>query len=327
MTTDERKTDFHLDKLDLNLLRVFLVLMQQRSVTKASYQLGRTQSAVSHSLAKLREFFQDDLFSRDSGTMEPTACARELAEVIGSSLAGISDAVGRHRHFDPATTKRNFRIGVTDDAALAYIPRLTRHFVSQAPNAALNIIHAPGPQVTALIRSGEIDYAIAPSHGVADARLELIPLSRDRLLCVGWRENPLMKKALSVQEYLSAQHLQVSADGVSPGVADRVLHAQKLKRRVVATVPYYLVAPSVLKGSNLLAILGDSVLFAISEHDEIVVSLPPLNLPRLDICLAFDPVRQHDNGHRWLKQLIVELWKSQRQRKRELMGKFSIGRE
>ena len=254
--------------------------------------------------------------------MEPTACARELAEVIASSLTNVSDAVGRHRRFDPATTRRNFRIGVTDDAALAYIPGLTHHFMSQAPNASLNIVHAPAQQVTALIRSGEIDYAITPSHGIADARIELIPLSRDRLLCVGWRENPLMQKTLSIEEYLSAQHLQVSADGASPGLADRVLDAQRLKRRVVATVPYYLVAPSVLKGSQLLAILGDSVLFALADHDEIVISLPPLNLPRLNICLAFDPMRQHDSGHRWLKQLIVEMWKSQRARKRELMARF-----
>ncbi|CAH2807248.1 MAG: Transcriptional regulator, LysR family [uncultured Paraburkholderia sp.] len=325
MSTDERTVDFHLDKLDLNLLRVFLVLMQQRSVTKASQHLDRPQPAVSHSLAKLREFFHDDLFSRDSSAMEPTARARELAAVIESSLAEINDAVDRHLHFDAATTKRNFRIGVTDDAALAYIPGLTRRFASQAPNAALNVVHAPASQVSSLIRSSDIDYAIVPAHGIADPRLELIPLSRDRLLCIGWRGNALMHKPMTIEDYLTALHLQVSADGVSPGVANRMLQAQRLKRRVVATVPYYLVAPSILKGSNLLAILGDSILFALNDDNEMMVSSPPIKLPRLNVCLAYDPTRQHDDGHKWLRQLIVDLWKEQRLRKRKLMARYSRG--
>lgn len=327
MPSREEFLDVQLDSLDLNLLRVFVVLIQQRSVTKAAEQLGRTQSAVSHSLAKLREFFQDDLFNRDSGVMEPTARAKELAQVVTASLSNIRAAVEQHMNFDAATTRRNFRIGVNDNAALAYIPGLTNEFIVQAPNATLNVIHVHESQVSSLIRAREIDYAIVAADGIADSRLELMPLSRDRLLCVGWKGNPAMRAPLLIDEYLQSLHVQVSADGISPGAADRVLQARRLRRRVVATIPHYLVTPSILKNTNLLAILGDSILFALGDDSELIVTEPPFKLPRLNICLVYDPVRQSDDGHTWLRDLIIEIWQKQRIRKRELMARFAFNAE
>ncbi|RWB30460.1 MAG: LysR family transcriptional regulator [Mesorhizobium sp.] len=66
-----RGSSMNYDDIDLNLLRVFDVMMRERSVTRAAIELGRTQSAVSHSLSKLRYLLQDELFTRDGGEMRP----------------------------------------------------------------------------------------------------------------------------------------------------------------------------------------------------------------------------------------------------------------
>ena len=324
MSSEDNFSDSHLENLDLNLLRVFLVLMQQRSVTKASEQLGRTQSAVSHSLAKLREFFHDDLFNRDSGAMEPTARAKELAQVVGSSLLNINNAVGRHLNFNPATTTRHFRIGVNDYVAPSYLPSLTSELIRQAPNAVLNVAHIHEAAVSGLLRSREIDYAIVAATAISDPRLEFVPLSQDRLLCVGWKGNPVFSSSMTLEDYLQSAHLQVSSDGVSPGAADRVLQARGIRRRVAATIPHYSVAPAILRNTELLTILGDSFLFSLGADSEMMAVIPPLDLPHLNICLVFDPVHHNDIGHTWLRDIIMQIRDSQLAQKRELLSRYGI---
>ncbi|TIL59993.1 MAG: LysR family transcriptional regulator [Mesorhizobium sp.] len=138
------------DDLDLNLLRVFNVMMRERSVTRTACELGRTQSAISHSLSRLRHLFGDKLFTRDGGVMRPTPRAVELLPDISAGLATIRASIDRHQTFDPATTRRNFRVGLTDYHAMIIIPRLLREFSRQAPGATLNIIPANGLDIPVL---------------------------------------------------------------------------------------------------------------------------------------------------------------------------------
>src|SRR4029453_11895133 len=103
-----------LERLDLNLLRVFQAIDAERSVTRAAARLGLTQSATSNALARLRAAFGDELFQRVPGGMEPTALARDLATPIGSALDAVRAAVELNRPFDPnrARTVRDRCLGL-----------------------------------------------------------------------------------------------------------------------------------------------------------------------------------------------------------------------
>ncbi len=251
----ELKKEFALDQLDLNLLRVFVVLMEERSVTRAADRLNRTQSAVSHSLAKLRAFFNDDIFNRDSGTMEPTPRAKELSVAVSAALANIRSAVDRHLNFEPLETIRNFRIGLTDYTAIAILPQIMREFIRCAPHATLNVLHAPESDIETLLQSGGLDCAVLGNANFKNDSLVEVVLSRDKLICAGWRGSAILSGALTLERYLEAPHLQISSDGVSEGAADRALKRQNLSRHVVATTPHYLVAPYLIRGTELLTIL------------------------------------------------------------------------
>jgi DNA-binding transcriptional LysR family regulator len=60
-------SEFHFNSLDLNLLRVFDALLDERNVTRAGARLGLSQSAVSHALGRLRLLLGDELFVRRRG--------------------------------------------------------------------------------------------------------------------------------------------------------------------------------------------------------------------------------------------------------------------
>lgn len=302
---------FSLNQIDLNLLRTFDVLMQERSVTKAALRLGRTQSAISHALAKLREIFNDDLFSRDAGTMEPTARAKELAVVLTRALSDIRQVVDRHLNFEPATTFRNFRIGLSDSAAVTILPSLITNFSAQAPNATLNVLHTRESEVVELLKSKEIECAVLGNISLKDEHLTVVQISTHTMVCAGWKGNPLLDD-FSQEKYLASPHLQISADGKANGVADVVLKGLGLKRKVVATIPHYLVAPWVIKGTPLVTVFGDDFIYALSEETETRILPSPFPLPDVRVCMVYERTAEAEAGHAWLRSLITATYETQR---------------
>ncbi len=100
----------NLARIDLNLLVTFEALMDLRSVTLAADRLGRTQSAVSHALARLREQVGDPLLVKVGGRMQPSPFALTLIEDIRPLLRGIERVITPPADFDPATSDRKFTI-------------------------------------------------------------------------------------------------------------------------------------------------------------------------------------------------------------------------
>jgi len=94
--------EIDLRRFDLNLLIVFEVLMIERNVTRAAEQLGRTQSAVSHSLSKLRKQLGDPLLVKVGVRMQPTAFALDLLEQARPLLRGMQRVLSPRQSFDPS---------------------------------------------------------------------------------------------------------------------------------------------------------------------------------------------------------------------------------
>jgi DNA-binding transcriptional LysR family regulator len=313
-------TEFSLDLIDLNLLRVFDILMQERSVTKTALRTGRTQSAVSHSLGKLREIFQDELFSRDARRMEPTLRAIELSTVISASLSDIRHVVDRHLHFEARETRRNFRVGLSDYTAATFLPSLIERFAAEAPHATLNVLHTRQSEVTSLLKARAIECAVLGNVVVDDEHISQVALSVDKMVCAGWSGNPALTQ-LTLERYLEASHLQISADGVGEGLSDAALRQLDLRRKVVATVPHYLVAPWILKGTQLLTAFGDSLVLALDSASETYVVAPPFDIPDVTVVLLFERRLEADLGCTWLRSLIEEISAEQRTRKAWLLAK------
>ena len=99
---------------DLNLMRVFLAVLHERSVTRAAQRLNLTQPAVSYALGRLREQFDDPLFVRTATGMQPTPVAFALADPIERGMNSFAEAVSLRQQFAPATSTRRFRLSMSD---------------------------------------------------------------------------------------------------------------------------------------------------------------------------------------------------------------------
>src|SRR5258708_10025196 len=110
--------------VDLNLLRVFDVVLREKNVTAAAVRLGIREPAVSNAVARLRVLFEDALFVRTPGGMDATPFARELGEPVRQALALLESALAHGPGFDAATSSRAFRFYMSDLGQIEFLPPL-----------------------------------------------------------------------------------------------------------------------------------------------------------------------------------------------------------
>jgi len=152
--------EINLSGLDLNLLVTFEVLMTEGSVTRAAARLGRTQSAVSHSLARLREQLGDPLLVKIGSGMAPSPFAKSLIEDVRPILRSIQRVVAPPEPFDPSTSTRVFRLAIADFAP-TLLPRVISEEQRRAPGVSVEWL-APSAHTMAAIADGQLDVGWSP---------------------------------------------------------------------------------------------------------------------------------------------------------------------
>src|SRR5437764_772619 len=155
----------HFNALDLNLLRVFEALMQERSATRAGERLGLTQSAISHALNRLRYVLEDELFVRGPDGMQPTERAAEIAPRLRQGLLQLQLAL-TPSDFAPESSDRRFTITCTEYAGAVLMPSLIARLRETAPNASLNVLPS-NLGVAETLRYGRADLAIVSQSDIA----------------------------------------------------------------------------------------------------------------------------------------------------------------
>lgn len=235
---------------DLNLLPVFSALFREGSTTRAAQRLGITQSAVSHSLSRLRHRAQDELFVRSSDGMKPTKRALQLAGPIQEALQNIEKLLDP----DPPNSlmkATRFNLALTDYAAFLFLPELVNEMRATAPAVTFRARPNILPQSFDLMDNGEVDLAIGPyrSH---PSRFGSVLLTEDVHVCVLRRNHPLSRGKLTLERFLDAKHILVTLGEEERGVVDRALAQIGLKRNIQTTINQFAAALNVALQTELL---------------------------------------------------------------------------
>src|SRR4051794_28081820 len=200
----------HYSHLDLNLLRVFEALMEERSATRAGAQLGLTQSAISHALNRLRYVLKDELFVRGPDGMQPTERAAEIAPRLRQGLLQLQLALAPSE-FVPERTDRRFTIACTEYAGAVIIPALIARLRQEAPHASLSVL--PSNQgVAEILRCGRADLAIGSFRRFPDWFESERLLLEDRVWALS-ADHPAAAGELTIERLAEVPHLVVAATG------------------------------------------------------------------------------------------------------------------
>ncbi len=268
--------------LDLNLLRVFLVVAEHGSVTAAAAALYLTQPAVSAALRRLTEAVGAPLFARQGRGLVLTGRGQQLMATVRPHLTALVEAALRPGAFMPATSERTLRIGLSDTAEVWLLPPLLRALERQAPRMRLIALPVQFRTVGDALLSRRIELAVA----VADELPSIIrrrPLQRGGFVCLFDPRHARIKRSLSERAYFAHDHVIVSYNGDLRGVVEDVLGKT---RRVRCSVASFHNLGAIVDGTALLATVPDQV------AQDIVRVRPQLRT----VALPFDVGGPEDGG-------------------------------
>lgn len=291
--------------LDLNLLRVFMALIEEGSVTAAGERLGLAQSSISHALARLRDALDNPLFVRTTRGMQPTPLALSLAEPVGQALAALQQALDQGRTFDPATSSRVFNVLMTDIVELIALPRLMQYLHGTDARVQIVAIQLPRASYRESLETGKADIALGQlPMGHTDFFQR--HLFHDELVCVMRAANPL-RQQLTIESFLAAEHLIVGTPAVGEILVKKALGARAAQRRISLHVPHYTVAPFVIADSNLIAVLPRAVSTAFARIGDLIALPLPFGIPPMVVRQFWHRRSNHDPGCQWLRSVIAKL--------------------
>lgn len=285
--------------VELDLLRALDALVRHRSVTLAGRELGLTQSATSHALARLRAAFDDELLVRGGSAMVPTAVAEQLAQRARRILNEVADLTATRATFEPRTARRTFAIAMSDGGQLLVLPALLADLAEHAPGIAI-AVRRRSDRDDALLESGELALALG---GPLGARLYRQTLIEDHLVWAVRREHR-GKARLSLAEYARRGRVQIALR--SEPAVDQALAADGLSI-VSVTVHSLLAALMIVLRSDRVLTLSNETARALEDTMRIRVLPTAIELPRVAIGQQWHARHHDDPGHVWLRQRIKHL--------------------
>lgn len=290
-------------KLDLGLLLVFRDLVRTRRTTEVAARLNLSQSAISHALSRLRDIFQDQLFTRRRDGLEPTARALELLPKLEAMIGLAHELTTGAAPFDPATTARTFHLAGHDMAIAMITAPLLKRVRAEAPMARIAQRSVVGARALELLERGEIDLAIGTFPALPPGFITE-PVLRQKFKVVTRNGHPAAQSALDLDRYLSLDHVLVSFRAGFVGRVDEVLQRRGLRRRVIASVPMFLAALAIVAESDLVATLPETIADQHAARFGLAVHPCPIDVEPFDILSVRHARSQGDGGIAWLASLM-----------------------
>ena len=305
----------NINRVDLNLLVYLDALLRERNVTQAANQLNLSQPAMSNGLRRLRELFDDPLLVRTSEGMTPTERALELEPIVREVLTSIDRAVQPRSEFDARNAHRVFRIMASDYAESTLFPSVLGKLRTLAPGLTLDIM-TPSDVSFLDVERGKVDMVINRFDSMPQS-FHQIHLWNDTFTCVLSPENPVLED-FTLENYLKANHVWVSKTGMGVGVGvnpddvqrlgwvDLALNKLGKKRQIRVFTRHYQAAMTLAEQNDLIVTLPTRAAQLKRDNPRVVLRDPPLDIPPLELKMAWSPLLQHNPANKWLRKLIAD---------------------
>jgi DNA-binding transcriptional LysR family regulator len=272
-------------RVDLNLLRILDVVLEERSVTRASARLDLTQSAVSHALSRLRRALGDELFRRSAKGMQPTPRALEIAPALHAALSQMRRALSPV-DFDPATSHQIFNLVVDSAACAMFVPALAAQMRAVAPNARLHVSDDMAGLAQRL-DARDVDFVFGTVSS-APERFVREQLAREALVWIVRPGSPLTRGKVTLEAIAATPHVVVcgqrlahepsavtmAASWEDLGAVDAALARRGLRRRIAAVVPDIFAAQAIVTCSDMTALAPRRLAQAWARDDMISLVEP-----------------------------------------------------
>jgi DNA-binding transcriptional LysR family regulator len=294
---------FDLRNLDLNLLTVFEAIYELGTVSKAADRLTLSQPATSHALSRLREVCRDELFVRSPKALSPTPTAKAMYPVINQALEALRTSLAEATGFDPATSRRHFRLSVPHPMGPFYALDLGRAMAAIAPKIVVTFDTVSRPaNLEETLRDGIVDVAIDWLPVQLDPFVNK-KIFEDRMVIVARKNHPRVGADVTIEglgkEEFIGLHRRRDVSHLPQAL--RELH---LQFHDAVRVSELLEIPTVVASTDLLGLMPSSMGPCMEARLGLQVLAIPLDVPTLPIYMIWHETRRNDAAHSWLREVV-----------------------
>lgn len=301
-----------LARIDLNLLVALHVLLEERSVSRAAERLHITQPAMSKTLGRLRDTFDDPLFIRSAHGVKPTPRSLELEPELRVVL-GALDALVSPSTFDPAVYRGEFTIAATETIGVVVLAPLMEKLAAEAPGIRIRTITRVENQLEQLAE-GNLDFSIHMRNASYSDDYDLDCLARSRPVALVRREHPIVGQAIDWAGLVTYPFVEFYI----PDLEDIALFQRQLSETSRSAAPEFpfetshlMTALDVVRRTDCVLILPSFATLNPMLRSSIAILPLPLPLDDdsavLEYLLVAHRRVQRSAPHQWLRQRILEL--------------------
>lgn len=264
--------------LNLNYLRVFEAVYTYRNTLKAAEYLGISQSAVSQTLSKIREYTGDKLFYSSGSKLHSTQRADIIGKSLQQQIKSLDENLSSDLFTDPQTFDGEITVAVSSVLLEAIANELTSSIVlSHLPNAKLNItIWDDDTQQDILDERVQLGINFHPTD--TSKAIRAVPLTPSHPVIISRLDHPICQADCSLEMFKS-----YPCGGIFvPGLPD---YGAKLKKNYPDIFDFQYRSASMSLLTNLV------------EHSDLLVIAENLSSSMANHRLAF-------HQPTWLKEYI-----------------------
>jgi len=290
---------------DLNLLVTLDVLLAEGSVARAAQRLRLSPSAMSRTLARLRETTGDPLLVRAGRGLVPTPRALELRERVGQLVQDAEAVLRPQEALDLKRLVRTFTLRTSEGFVETFGPDLIARVGEEARGVRLRFLQKPDRD-SAPLRDGTVDLETGVVGKKTGPEIRAQSLFRDRFIGVVRKRHKLSKGKITPARYADGRHICVSRGGLDRGpiddILDDALAPLGFKREIVTMVGGFAAALALARASELIATVPERHTGALRTG---MYSFPlPVPTPEITVSLLWHPRLDADPAHRWLRNCV-----------------------
>jgi DNA-binding transcriptional LysR family regulator len=293
--------------IDLSLIKVFIIIYETKNISHAAERLNLSQPSVTYNLNRLRKFLNDPLFERDKFGVKPTKLAQSLYPSFRQSISEIEKAITASQEFNPQTSQRVFRLGLSDLGEICLLPSLIQFLSKHAPFMKIEIEEIQSNKVEEWLVEGFLDVAVFNSSYTVMPKIESRNLFEERYMCIAHKHHPRVQNQVSLQQYLQEKHAAIKSSTGHIEI-DQKLKELGLKRNIMLELPHFSVLQDVVTSSELLVTLPSRAAKVYERNSEVNVFELPFTVKPFNVSVNW--YNHHDDleARAWFIQTIQNVF-------------------
>ena len=298
-------------QLDLNLLRVLCAVYRAGSVTEAGRQLALSQPATSNALARLRTFFDDELFVRSPRGLHPTRKAQRIVPALIAQLHTLESTVVSTDGFEPAISSVHWRLSLSDLGEMMFLPPLAQALRSESPHSQVSNVSVAAQQVSAALDAHDVDLVIGivgPGHSSIASELQF----QEHFVAItasDWRPGSgRAGTSLSARQLCAASLAVASPAATFHGSVDLMLTKLKLNDRIMMRARHYGALPELVTRTDLMAIVPLMYANSLAPRYDVRIWELPDHGSSYEVRMVWHQTATDDLAHAWLRSVVRRLF-------------------